>query len=172
MSLFLDVGEDAFESEPEPDDPDDDVEVQDDVNDSYKDLLEKLSEKWITLEINHRMSKTASNELWELAKSTFPRLHRAKMEERVCKKIPKFPTLRDKLYATHVPKIRMEIAYKNKETGGITIIEDALSTPVTRFHPHLYEKLYESAKVEVRSQEANQIYAFHIATNIFQMKNN
>lgn len=50
----------------------------------------------------------------------------------------------------------MEIAYKEKATGEVNIVEDSTHTPVSKFPPNLYTKLYEQATVE-----AKDILAIH-----------
>lgn len=95
------------------------------------------------------MSKTASNQYFELGKKYFSKLFKAKNDEGITRRTPKFVHLRRQLEKTKVPKISMEIKYRNKETGEVTTLEDVESTPTSGFPPDKYEKLYEKASVEV-----------------------
>lgn len=112
-------------------------------------MLDKLRKDWVLLEIKHRCSKTASNEFWELAKEGFPNLVRAKYNEMVSKPIPQFPSQRKKLIKQHVPNINLKIGYLNKDTNEEIEVEGD-KTPVSKFNPQKFQKLYEVATVEVR----------------------
>ena len=116
----------------------------------YSQLLEELSQKWIVLEIDHRTSKEATDSFWRLASEAFPALYRAKVDGMVHKDIPQFTSIRRKLNKKHVPKISMEIGYRNKESQEIVVVE-AEKTPRSRFNPTQFEKVYEVAKVEVNN---------------------
>ena len=65
------------------------------------------------------------------------------------RKIPQISQLRDKLYETKVPPVRMDIGFQDKETGDVTVVEDTRSSPVSRFPPSMYKRLYEIAYVDV-----------------------
>ena len=127
---------------------DNNSEDEDPPPDAYAEVLDDLTKKWILLEGKHRTSKSASDDFWLLAKEAFPKLHRAKISGRVSKNIPKFTSLRRKMYKSKVPKITLKIGYQNRETKEITVIEGE-KTPSSRFNPQEYEKLYEVATVEV-----------------------
>ena len=114
-------------------------------------MLHDLSKDWLSLEVKHHCSKKASNELWELAKKAFPKLHQAKINEMVSKPIPKFPYQREKLHKSRVPKINLKIGYLDKETNEEVVFEGE-KNPVSRFNPQHFQKLYEVAKVEVRKK--------------------
>ena len=115
---------------------------------SYEDCLQDLSQKWLLIELAHRTSKTASDEFWLLAREAFSKLHRAKLDDMVYKPIPQFTSQRKKLYNNHVPTIHMEIGYLNKETNE-TVVVFGDKTPVSRFNPQRFQKIYEVASVEV-----------------------
>ena len=102
----------------------------------------------MSLEIKHRCSKRASDDFWALAKEAFPKLHRAKIDAGVYREIPLFTSLRRKLYKNKVPPVKLEIGYLNKTTKERVTVEGQ-KTPVSRFNPNEYEKLYEVATVEV-----------------------
>ena len=101
----------------------------------------------MVLEIDHKVSKTASDSFWSLSKSWLPKIHEKRTP--TSRKIPQFRSLREKLSETYVPKIKMDVGYLFKSTGDIIILTDLDSTPVNRFKPDEYTKLYESASVEV-----------------------
>lgn len=128
------------------------VSILGELPESYHSIYLKLTEAWILSELGHRMSLTASNEFWKIATEFFPRLIEAKQRESITKKIPQFRTIRESLYKSHVPPIRLEFAYEVKETGDIIILSDLESTPASRFPPSNFTKLYESAKIEVNSE--------------------
>lgn len=52
------------------------------------------------------------------------------------------------MYKDLVPPVKLEIAYKNKVTGEIEIVEDTF-TPVKKYASTQYEKLYEIGTVQV-----------------------
>ena len=121
-----------------------------DVEDnSYAGILKKLSQDWILSEIHHRVSKEASNDLFELGKKWFHQLFQAKEREGVLKNTPKFVSIRRKLNDKYVPKINLDVAYKHKETGEITIVPTRTTMPVSEFPSSEYMKLYEIASVDV-----------------------
>ena len=102
------------------------------------------------LELKHHISKTASNELWSLAKESFPKLVETKKRHNIRRKIPRFRSIRQKLNKTKVPLIYMDVAYECKETGDVILLEDLHSTPVHRFPPSHFTKLYEVAYVKMK----------------------
>ena len=112
--------------------------------------------------MKHKISKSASNQLWSIAKNWFPKLIESRALHSVRKKIPQFKTVRAKMYKENVPEVRMEVAYEVKETGDVIILKDLTSTPLKKFHPHKYTKLYESAsiKVQLEKETTSTIYYF------------
>lgn len=131
-----------FSDDSNPESKDDNQDI------SYNDLLKKITKDWVNLEIDHRVSKKASNAFWLLAKSTFPKLHRARIQAMHYKPIPQLPTLRDKLYDTYVPPVKLNIGYQNVESNEITEIESS-KTPLSQFDRVQYKKIYEVATVQV-----------------------
>ena len=99
--------------------------------------------------MDHRVSKTASEQFWALATNLLPEVLEAKQVNQVHKKIPQFRSLRAKMYEEDVPPINLEVAYECKETGDVIIMQGLSKTPVKRFPPSQFIKLYESAKVSV-----------------------
>ena len=114
---------------------------------NYRDLLADLSQKWLENEIHHKVSKEASNYFWRIANERFHELYVAKGNR--SRKIPQFSHLREQLYHKKVPRVNMEIGYKAKEDGEVTVVKDATSTPVSKFPPCTYRRLYEIASVDV-----------------------
>ena len=123
-------------------DEDGDPEMED-----YKEILKKLSQQWIFLEIKHRISKVASNLLWRLANDCFHQLYLAKGNRG--KRIPQMAHLRRRLYSDKVPPVRLQFVYESKEDGTLTIVDNAACTPISRFPPSTYRKVYEIASVKV-----------------------
>ena len=115
----------------------------------YNDILEALSRDWILLELKHVVSKSAANEFWDAAARYFPILQQCRENENITKKIPKFRSIRNNLYNDNVPGIKLEVAYEVRETRDIIVMEDLNSTPLSRFPPSKYIKLYEVSTVKV-----------------------
>lgn len=87
---------------------------------------------------------------WKLAFDKLESIFKIKEDQKITRKIPKFTQIRRRLHKEKVPRISIEVAYKSKETGEITTVKDIERTPVAKFPPHLYTKLYEQATVEVK----------------------
>lgn len=77
-----------------------------------------------------------------------PKLVDAQIREEVRKRAPQFNHIRRTLHGKYTPTVHLEIAYKNKETGAIIVVKDTV-TPKSKFPPHKYEKIYETATVKV-----------------------
>lgn len=101
------------------------------------------------LELKHRVSKGGAEDFWTLVTSALPRVYRARLDQNVYKDMPQFSHIRRKLYKKNTPKVNLKIAYKNKETDEITVVESD-KTPVSAFPASQYQKLYEVATVEVK----------------------
>lgn len=98
--------------------------------------------------MRHHTSKSASDDFWECAKDFFPKLYRAKVDEMKFRSIPQFTFQRKKLNKNNVPNIDLEIGYLNKETKEKVVVKGE-KTPVSRFNPQKFTKLYEMATVKV-----------------------
>ena len=98
-------------------------------------------------EINHKVSKEASSIFWRIANNTFHRMYVSKGDRG--RKIPQFQALREKIYKEEIPTVKMEVAFKSKDDGEVTILEDVSSIPVSMFPPSGYRRLYEIASVDV-----------------------
>ena len=148
-----------FVNDDPDDDPDNDPHYDEEFNevDDYNTILNHLSKEWLKIEVNHDVSKTGTDAFWVLAKTWFHRLFTSKTAQRIRRKTPSFTHIRKKFYNNHVPPVHMEIAFQHKESGALTIVEDTLTTPKTRFPPHEFHKLWEIAHVEV-----NLVSQFHI----------
>ena len=68
--------------------------------------------------------------------------------QNVRKKVPQFNHIRRLLYKDNTPEVKLEIAFKNKETEEVSVVKDVV-TPKSRFPPNQFEKLYETAAVKV-----------------------
>ena len=117
--------------------------------DDYETILKYLTKEWLKIELEHKVSKIASEAFWKLGKKWFHRLSNAKSAQNILRKTPCFTHNRRKLYNDYVPTIHMEFGYADKETGDITIVEDSDITPVGRFPRHRFRKLWEISHVEV-----------------------
>ena len=138
------------EDEEEEDEEEEDEEEDEDFNeaDGYETLIEKLSRKWLEAELDHTVSKVASNALWRIASSYFPRITQARNLENITRKLPQFNHIRRKMYDENTPEVRLKIGYRNRETKEMTVVEDTV-TPKSRFPPNEFEKLFEIATVKV-----------------------
>jgi hypothetical protein len=116
---------------------------------AYKELLEKLSHEWLITELNHNVSKTASNEFWNVARKYFHILFEAKKAEGIRKNVPGFKYLRRRIQQDKLPDISLEFGFSNKETGEITLVSDQTTTPLSRFPPHLFTKTHEKCTLKV-----------------------
>lgn len=126
-------------------------EESDESSATYNSILKKLVEEWLICEIDHRLSKEASNAFFELAKDWFFKLFEAKNEGSVTKKIPMFVHLRKTLFKKKLPPVSLGVAFKDKESGQSIVLKNLESIPVGKFPPNKFEKLYETASVKVRT---------------------
>ena len=117
----------------------------------YSECLNELSRQWINCEIHHAVSKTASNELWRVAKNHFKKLYELKSSQNVQSKVPQLAHIRRKMVEEKVPPISMEVAYQDKETDEVIVLEDLTKSPVSQYPPHKYLNLYERATVKVNN---------------------
>ena len=123
-------------------------EDEDDELNSTK-LVNELAEKWLVNEITHKVSKTASNQFWQLAMESIPAISRKRQGEGLTKKVNGFIAKRRKLVSENSPEILMDIGYINKSNGQLEIVRDVKTTPVAKYPPSLYRKAYEIARVKV-----------------------
>ena len=143
------VHERDIDTDEDSDDDEDGMEdVDDDEDQDYQSILDSLIEKWMLAEVDHTISKLASNKLWKLAFHFIPRLMQARSLENVTKKVPQFNHIRKCLYDKRTPTVNLEIAYKNKNTDEVVIVQDT-KTPKSRFPPDTFDKMYEMASVKV-----------------------
>ena len=101
-------------------------------------------------EVNHRVSKEASNKFFELGLKWFSKLEETKRNQGIRKPTAQFAHLRKKMYSKHVPPIKLDITYQHIESGEITHLEGLSATPTSKFPPSQYKKLLEVAYVEVK----------------------
>ena len=101
----------------------------------FKEKLKEISRQWVENEIDHRVSKTASNHFWRIANEHFHELYLLKQNQNIKSKVPQICHIRRKMNDEHVPKISMEVAYQNKQTGEITILKNIMNTPVGKYPP-------------------------------------
>ena len=140
------------------DDEDEEEEEELEPCDFYS-ILEEYKSQWMMTELDHTVSKVATNCFWKLALKFMPKLLRAKEIQKIKRKIPKFKQIRENMYEKKTPKVDMEIGYRNRETDELTVVKDTV-TPKSRFPPHQFEKCYEIATVKVRLISANHSPTF------------
>ena len=148
---------DPLAGDSESDDEPDEVEQN-----NYDTLYKELTKEWIVAEIDHRVSKTCSDEFWRISNKYFHQLYLAKEREGRKKKVPQFRQARAAMYHNKVPPITMSIAYKHRQTGEISVVQGE-STPVSQYPPDIYSKVYEAASVEVMKF----LYVFHLSVSRF-----
>ena len=144
--------QDEQDEQDEDDEDDEDDEQEVDVNpiqfQSFDTIFQKLIEDWLLAEVDHKVSKTATNLFWKIANTYFPSLYAAKEREGRRKRVPQFKQARKKLHQKNVPKVSMKMAFKHNKTGEISVVKGE-STPTSKYPPNVYTKLYEVASVEV-----------------------
>ena len=114
---------------------------QDREENRYCQLLQKLAEKWLLVEISHNASKEASNMFWEAAISLLPQVLREKEMIGISRKIPQFVHLRRKLHKRLLPPINQTTAFKDR-SGNVVVVEgDATKEYSTSTHTKLYESI-------------------------------
>ena len=115
---------------------------------NYHGLLEKLSKKWINVQLTHRVSATAANSFWKLAVESFPPLSLARQKDQVKKNVPCLIHQRRKLYKESCPVIHMTFVYLNRSTQAIENVQ-CKEAPTRKFPKNKYLKLYEEAHIKV-----------------------
>ena len=144
-----DEEEDKDEDENEDEDEGEDEENVDPLLfETYTNIYAKLSEDWMLAEVDHKVSKRASELFWKIGRKYFHSLYVAKERESRRKKVPNFKQARKSLYKENVPEITVEVAYKHKRTGEITV-EKGNTTPTSKYPANLFSKMSEIASVEV-----------------------
>ena len=120
-----------------------DEELELNVED-YDSIFEDLKSKWLLTEINHSVSKCASESFWKIAVHYFPKLSSAIGR----KKTTQFKTIRRQLHNDLLPNIDLEIVYKNKVSGQLHTVRNSV-TPVKNYPSDKFEKLYEIGTIKV-----------------------
>lgn len=115
---------------------------------AYHTILKRLSEKWITTELKHRVSKAAAEEFWSVGVQGLHKLHRAKVRERICRPTTGFVSLRKSVYSECVPPIQMQTTYQHKESDEIFTVGPENAT-LAQFPSTEYNKIMEVASVDV-----------------------
>ena len=120
----------------------------------YSEILDKLSREWLDTELGHTISNSASEALWSVAEKFFHHLHRAKLNEMIYTPIPKFVSIRRRMFDTMVPPVELEIVYEHKESNELVKVKTD-HTPVSKYPSTEYRKLYEVATVKVNTILSN-----------------
>ena len=156
IGVGLDVfnlGMDDHNSESDEDEDDHPSEHEFQEVDDYLTLFNYLSKEWLKVEVNHHVSKVASEAFWNLGKKWFHHLFRTKEIQGVLRKTPTFVHIRRQFYKKYVPPVQMDVAYQNKENGELTILEGTEVIPRNRFPASQFHKLWEIGHVEVKTDE-------------------
>ena len=111
----------------------------------YDTVFEKLKSEWLMTEITHHVSKTATDAFWSVGLKYFSMLSAARGRR---KKTPQFKSIRRKIYLNSVPPVNLEIGYKDRTTNEIHIVNDTC-TPLKRFSPTKFDKIFEIASIKV-----------------------
>ena len=122
----------------------DDSEPELNMDENYDQIYEQLRSEWLLSEVNHRVSKTATDTFWRIGLKYFHKLHAALGHKRTCQ----FKTIRRKIYDDKLPDVLLEIGYKNKTTGEVNVVNEKV-TPIKQFSPTQYEKLFEIGSIKV-----------------------
>ena len=93
--------------------------------------MHELAKAWLSVELSHNISKTASDQLWKLALASFKPLLDAKIEDKITKKTPQFPQLRKYLYKQYASPISVRTGYKN-EQGELIIKDDSTDSDLQK----------------------------------------
>ena len=140
------------EDEEEEEEEEEQEEEEEEDPQDYQSILDSLSEKWIIAEADHTISNVASNTMWKLAFSFIPKLLEAKALQNVKRKVPQFNHIRKCIHKKRTPQVDLEIAYQNKTTEEIQVVQDTV-TPKSRFPPNAFKKVYEIATVKVKKEK-------------------
>ena len=128
-----------------------DGDDEDEYENEYYRLLQALSEKWLLVELDHTVSKAASNEFWRLATSLIPQLFETKTRLGISRKTPQFVHVRRKLHQKFLPKIHHSTAYQHEDTGEIISVPD---TEDIHRNDSSFSKVFETASVSVITKTA------------------
>lgn len=132
------------------DNTDDHIIDEEILDQDYNTIFEKLKAQWILAEIDHCVSKTANEAFWKISCFFFPKLEAALGRK---KKIPQFKSIRRNIHKNLLPPIQLNIGYRDRSTGELTVVKDTV-TPLKRFSPTKYEKLYEIGFVNIEDIKA------------------
>ena len=108
-----------------------------------------MSRQWYETQLYHKVSASAAEAFWKIAKNFWPRIVEAKQAEEVKRKTPLFQNQRNILTNQLCPEIHMEFGYLNVQTGEVETVQ-SMSTPFKDYERNPdYIKLYEEAHVKV-----------------------
>ena len=145
------LGQEYMEEEEYDDDDEEEEENTDEegppLPNSFKDILAKFSEDWLSNEVHHKVSKVATSDFWNICSKYMFSITEAFTKEKK-KKFPKFEHIRRKLKKEKVPKIHLKTGFVNKETQELSI-ENTEKLPVLQYPQDKFEKVFEIAHVKV-----------------------
>ena len=118
-------------------------------DDTYTDVLNSLSRKWLFTQLSHKVSAKAANLFWSTTLNYLPQLLELKEREGREKSIPQFIQQRRKLYKDNCPDVQMEFAFRKKD--GSIVKHNGETAPMKAMQLNReYVKLYEMASIKVR----------------------
>ena len=117
----------------------------------YKELLKKVSEKWLMAQLTHNVSAAATNSFWHIALNDFTSLSDAREHSMTKKNIPGYIHLRRQLYKEKCPEVHMRFVYLNKESKNIEVVH-CDKDPGHKYPKSKYTKLFEEAHIKVNGQ--------------------
>lgn len=125
-----------------------DPESSDGDEGNYNGTLNSLSEKWLQVQLTHRVSATAANSFWTTAMQLIPEVCRTREASNITKNVPCFEHIRRKLYSDNCPTVHMTFVYYNKTTQSIEAVE-CEKNPGKKYPKSKYILLYEEAHIKV-----------------------
>ena len=123
-------------------------EAEEEPETEYDKLYRIITEKWQLIEVNHNVSKAATNEFWEVAVRLIPTLIEMK-KNTVTRKIPQFVHIRRMMAKKLLPKINHSVAYRHEGSQVVHEVQDDDDEEEKIYKTASYTKLYETASVKV-----------------------
>ena len=147
--------QDEDEAREDSNNPEDEDEDEADYNlpefeDTFNDVLQNFTRKWLATQMNHKVSAKATNSFWDLGQEYIPKLVKLHEREGRHRHIPKFIQQRRKMYKEYCPDVQMEFAFQKKIDGSIITVRGNSAPLKALQHNTNYIKLYEMATVKVK----------------------
>ena len=140
------------ENEWEEDDEHDPFSDEENVipNDFYS-IIAHLSHLWVVATINHKISVQGATYLWKIAFQWIGKIMEMKTLENIAK-VPQFPHLRRKIISQLVPDVKIELGYKNLQTGEIIKTTPSSVAHVKNYQDQTkFQKLFEITSIPLKN---------------------